>query len=248
MSPLLERPLKQVADRRRTIVIWSQLALCWAVAAIIGLSVLGLEKALGWTSVLALPILLAAALISGIVIVRRQTRKQPEWRSLAAKIESRFSDLDGRLLTAVQQEGKAGGALNFLQERLAQEVLLHRRQNDWTQVFPLSRVALVQSAHWLSVLLLGIILLNLRTTGGHNFLTRIADEAVTVSPAIPVSSEATAWSFWPGLKTLCLPTLFWSWKHRLPRRMFRNRRLPRHRLIQFRRILLPGRFPSGLFW
>jgi hypothetical protein len=74
-------------------------------------------------------------------------------RQLARRIEARHPDLDGRLITAVQQRPGPSGALSYLQERLLRETLEHGRTREWAASVPGSRILVCQLAHWLALAL-----------------------------------------------------------------------------------------------
>src|SRR5437667_2561982 len=97
--PFLKSRLQHVAFRRRRLQLLSTLAACWAGAAILGWGLMVLERRSGWTSSLALPLIALLGLTAAFIVVLRHRRKEPNWHELAAQIESRHPDLDGRLLT-----------------------------------------------------------------------------------------------------------------------------------------------------
>ena len=55
LHPLLRAHLEPVARRRRHFQLWCKLAGAWAVAATAALTILGLQRAIGWSSTLSLP-------------------------------------------------------------------------------------------------------------------------------------------------------------------------------------------------
>src|SRR5690349_3608616 len=134
----LKAQLSGAFARQRRFRFWSDLAACWAVTTLAGFFLLVLERQSGWGLSYA-PVLLAA-LIIGV----HRARRLPDWRELAREIEKRRPQLDGRLLTAVQQRAESGAALNYLQQRLIEEALQDARENSWAATIPTSRVALAR--------------------------------------------------------------------------------------------------------
>ncbi len=182
IAPLLKPPFERVAARRRQLQFWSKLAACWLAAALFGLALIGLQRQIGWRSPLALPVAALLGFAAALGVALRHRRAEPDWHELARQIESGHADLQCRLLTAAQQHPKNGGGLNYLQQRLLGEALAHNAQHDWAQTVPKSRIRTAQLAHWLAVLLFGLVLWGLRATGGHRLLARWADSEISVTP------------------------------------------------------------------
>src|SRR5215203_103973 len=181
-DPLIRTPLEQVALRQRRLRFWCKLAACWIGAAFGGLLLFVLERQIGWASSLVLPLVAMIGIVAAVVVTIRHGARPPNWREIARRIEAAYPDLDGRLLTAVQQHGEPGVELNFLQQRLLQQALLHSHSHDWTVTTPRSRLLLAQTAHWLAVVLLTLVLWGLRNTGGTSLLARIPTSGLSVSP------------------------------------------------------------------
>jgi hypothetical protein len=169
-------------DRERRLQLWSKLAGCWAGAAALGAVLILLERQSGWTSSLALPLVATGGVIAAAVIWLRHGNRDPDWRELAGRIEARQSELDGRLLTAVQQEIKPDTEPNYFQDRLVREVLAHSARADWAELIPRSRVAIARAAHLVALLLFASVLWHFRSTGGKSLLARITENRVTVTP------------------------------------------------------------------
>src|SRR5438270_833354 len=118
IHPLLASPLQRVLYRERRLHLWSKLGACWAGAAALGIVLILLERQSGWASSLPLPVMAAAGLVAAAIVWLRHGNRDPDWRLLAARIEARHPELDGRLLTAIQQEIKADAEPNYFQDRL----------------------------------------------------------------------------------------------------------------------------------
>jgi hypothetical protein len=180
-SQILEQ-LEKVVRRQRRIDLWRKLAVCWIIAAAIGVGILGIERQSGWGSLLALPVVALLGLVGAIVVAVRHAKKPISWRDIARRIESQHPELNGRLITAVQQEATAAGQLNYLQQRLVAETLECSRRNDWTDTVPGSRLQFAQAGHWIALGLFAATLIALRSTGGHQLFSRTFAEGVTVTP------------------------------------------------------------------
>jgi len=182
MNPRLQASLQHVADRRRRLQFSGKLAGCWVVMSLLGLGLVFLQRQIGWASSLVLPVVALAGVAAAILIALKYRKTEPDWRRIAGEIEARHPELEGRLITAVQQQAGPGGELNFLQKRLVHEAMLHNLRSDWAEIIPQSRLTIARMAHLLALVLFGVVLWGLRTTGGQGFLARIADQTVTVSP------------------------------------------------------------------
>jgi hypothetical protein len=184
MNPHLKSLLDLVAQRQRRLRLWWSVAACWAGAALAGLGLVALQRTSGWISSLGCPVLALLSVAAVLVVLIRQRRVEPDWRALAMQIEGRYPGLDGRLLTAIQQEPQAGRDLGFMQERLVREVLAQSQRSDWLEVVPISRLRWAQATHWLAFVLLAGALSGLRSTGGRLILARNSDFdfQITVSP------------------------------------------------------------------
>ena len=117
-----------------------------------------------------------------VVLLIQNARTEPDWRHLARLIETRYPQLDGRLLTAVQQNPNAGQELNYLQQRVLEETLRYSSQNDWADAIPKSRTVLAQTAHWLALIFCALILWKLPSPEKRGLLARISDVSITVTP------------------------------------------------------------------
>ncbi len=182
MKRELQARVERVARRQRRFELWRALSVCWAVSACVGFGVITLQRQSGWSSSLALPIVALAGLVSAIVLIASQRRAEPDRRKVACAIEACHPELDGRLLTAVQQQPKDGGELNYLQQRLLDEVLRLSRERDWSDAVPAGRLGLALLAHWVALALFVATLAGLRVPQGHGVFTRESLSSITVTP------------------------------------------------------------------
>src|SRR5882672_3237074 len=178
----LKDVLERVVSRQRRLALWAKLAACWAGAAILGLGISLLERSSGWASSLAMPIVAAIGILAAIIVLAKHGKVLPDWRDLARQIETRHPELEGRLLTAVQQPLDET-QLNYLQQRLLEETLERGKRADWAEIIPRSRLRIAQAAHWLAIVFLGLVLWGLPITSGPtSLLGRITQSGITVSP------------------------------------------------------------------
>src|SRR4051812_43620866 len=180
--PHLQSRLQPVADRKQQLALWCKLAACWAGAGLIGLLVIAAQRASGWASSLALPAIALLGLGLSLVIFLRQRRTEPNWRDLAMRIEAGHPELDGRLLTAVEQQPRENGRFDFLQEHLFQQLLSHAQQNDWAEIIGSSRLRLARVGHFAALVLFALVLWDMRGTGGHKLLVKVSNSGVNVIP------------------------------------------------------------------
>ena len=117
-DPVLRQRLRRVAARIRWFRFWRALAAGWALSALVALSLAWLQGPLGWTSPLVLPTVagFGAALAFGLAL--NQLVRPIDDRWLARRIEAAHPELDGILLTAVQQTGDAAGPGGYFRERI----------------------------------------------------------------------------------------------------------------------------------
>ncbi len=183
MIKILHEKLSVVVERQRRLEAWSRLARVWAAAGLLGLILAVLERAMGWSSWVAMPLVVLAALLLAAAAFSGRRDVGGDSRKIARTLEAEFPELDGRLLTAVQQKPADGQELNYLQTRLVQEALGHGQRHDWPGFVSNRRLALAQTVHWAALGLLGVVLFQLRPTAGEGgWLVARPDASVTVTP------------------------------------------------------------------
>jgi hypothetical protein len=140
MSMSLFQALERVARRFRHERLFSSLALCWLVWALVGcgMKTAWFQESIGPIDDWWLTASLAAmALVTGVFcVVWAQTRaRDPRW--VARRIEAKHPELKTGLLAAVEEIGASpSGRLGFLQYAVVKEVLDHRRKQDWNETVP----------------------------------------------------------------------------------------------------------------
>ena len=147
IHPLLKTRLEPLAKRQRRLKLWSRVAACWAIAAFIGVGAIGLQRLAGWSTPLSLPLVATTGMVAAAMVWSKARRGEADWRSLAHQVERAHPELDGRLITAVQQRAGSGGEFDYLQQRVLEEALAHNDRSSWTGGFPASRLRAVYVAH-----------------------------------------------------------------------------------------------------
>jgi len=180
--PLLRERLEPLARRSRHLRLWFKLAGCWALAALAGLGLMALQDAVGWSSWLALPLVAAVGLVLAAIVLIRARRTPPDFRSLAREIESRHPELDGRLLTVVEQEAPGNGGLGYLQQRVLDEALANDDRVHWGALLPNSRILAAKATHLATLVILAVVLWGLRVPGSHGLIVPRSEVGVTITP------------------------------------------------------------------
>ena len=189
----LEARLRIAAARERKVKFWRRLALAWLITALVA----GALMLIGWRSDASLLFVILLSFAGAGWALKSNARNSAKEdsggsRSLALRIEREYPELEGRLLTAVQQES-GERPFNYLQERLLNEAVDHSRRHDWGQVVPEARLRLAQVTHWLALALMLTSLLTLRSHRGRSLLARLpGNETVTVSPGDTSLERGTA--------------------------------------------------------
>jgi hypothetical protein len=152
------------------------------MAAILGFMLLAIQRQIGWSSALALPLVAIFGLGLAVIMALRHRDDKTDLRSIAHSLEARHPELDGRLITAVQQEPRNDGRLDFLQIRLIEEAVRESERTNWPELIPNARLQTAKLAHWVALLVLLAVLWDLRTVSGPHLLARISESTVTVTP------------------------------------------------------------------
>lgn len=156
-DPFLKARLRPVLRRQRGLQLWCKLAVVWLATAAVGAGLIAWQARFGGSSRFALPVLAVLGALVGAVLVWRHRRTPPDWRRLARELEARHPELDGRLLTAVEQPDASGVEPGYFQRRLVDETVDHSQQHRWEDLVPRSRLVTAQAAHLLALGLLGMV-------------------------------------------------------------------------------------------
>lgn len=142
MDPFLHSRLLRIARREIQRRLLTRLALTWCAGTLLAAAAVLLHRASGVASSLTLPILAALATTASVIWVIRAATEQPDLRRLAERLERRFPDLNGLLLTAVQPPPEASAESGYLRARLVEDAVRHCQERQWIQVEPRRRLVL----------------------------------------------------------------------------------------------------------
>jgi len=182
INPILRSRLRAAVRRERVQTLISELAACWLTAAAIGFAFVLIRRQMGWASPLTLPLL--AALTGGVAsfLVVHWAYRPMDYRALAQRIEQRHPELNGLLLTAVQQETPEGAAPSYLQHRLIEQAVDHSREKDWREIVPRWRVGAAQAVHLGAVVLLIVALAAVKKTASREGSPWVFPGGMVVTP------------------------------------------------------------------
>lgn len=182
IHPVLQARLRPAARRLARRAFWWRLAAGWAVAAALGAAIWAGQRFSGWSSSLAWAVV---AGLGGVVAgwsAARGRRRQPDWRALAARIEAAHPELEGRLLTAVEQNPVTLRGLGFLQQRVVFEACDHAQRNNWRRTVPWWSLPLAHVAHLAAFTVFLAVIWSLRTTAPPTLLAAPPARGLTVTP------------------------------------------------------------------
>jgi len=139
MNSELRQALERVARRFRHVRLWSGLAVCWLVWAIVGwvapLVLFHLRKTPIPGPWLLGSFAVAAATGVALAIWAMRSVRDPRW--VARRIEAKYPELGTGLLAAVEQTtASPSDKLGFLQTVVIRQALKNRRGHDWDQAVP----------------------------------------------------------------------------------------------------------------
>lgn len=179
----LNARLVRVANRERRLRLWCKIAACWALWGLLAIILGIVERQSGWSLPLGGPLIAILAVVHALVIAVRHGSEKPDFRQIAQRIEAFFPELNGRLVTAVQQQRKAGEELDYLQQRVVREALSASERDDWFEIAPSWRMTAASAGHWLALLLLAVSVSRLPSLKRPTvFFTQRQDSGVTVTP------------------------------------------------------------------
>ena len=149
-DPVLRQRLRRVAARIRWFRFWRALTAGWAFSALVALCLAWLQGPLGWTSPFVLPAAAGFGAALAFSLALHQLTRPIDDRWLARRVEAAHPELDGLLLTAVQQTGDTAGPGGYFRERIIQEAAARAAREDWRDVLPRGRFLAGQAIHWLA--------------------------------------------------------------------------------------------------
>jgi hypothetical protein len=179
----LKTRLQRVVRRYQWLAFWRKLAACWAAAALVALAIGWVQRTMGNVSPIALPLVLAAALGAALTLLVLHFLRPPDLRWIARKIEDRHPELNGLLLTAVQQQLDPKQEQGYLQYRVLQEATARSQEQDWRDMVPARRLWLMQVVHLTALVLFTLALGSLRVAKIHGEAPHwVGTDGIAVTP------------------------------------------------------------------
>jgi len=165
MSMSLIEALERVARRFRRERLFSSLAVCWMVWALVGCAMKTRpfqEMAVSVDQTRLLGSLAAAALFSAALCVIWAQRRARDPRWVARRIEAKHPELKTGLLAAVEEiSATPSGRFGFLQSAVIREALKHRRARDWNETVPTWTLRGAMLAHAAAFLSLVVVMVTM---------------------------------------------------------------------------------------
>jgi hypothetical protein len=193
IAPELQARLEPVARRYRRVQLWRELALCYGLAAVAGLGLIGLHGLTGWWSTTLMRLLVLAAFAVAFTIWWKWRREPVDWHWVAAEIEGRHPELNSLLLAAIEQKPRDGGKLNFLQERVVAQAVEHSRKSRWTDGITGGRLVRALAAHLTTLACLLVVLFGMRSSAEKAAVQRALDAAgVQITPGDTTLEKGTS--------------------------------------------------------
>lgn len=175
--------LQRVVRRYQWLAFWRKLAVCWAAAALVALGIGWAQSTFGHVSPLALPILLALTAGGATTIALLHFIQPPDLHWIARKIERKHPELNGVLLTAVQQQLDPKKEPGYLQYRVLQEATARSQEQDWRDLVPAGWLVLMQGVHLLALGCLAWAMMNLRVAPIHGEKPQwVGTDGIAVTP------------------------------------------------------------------
>jgi hypothetical protein len=175
--------LQRVVTRYHWLALWRKLAACWATAALLAVVVSWVQGMLGRVSPLTLPVLASLTAAAIFVVIVLHFLKKPDLRWVARKIENKHPELNGLLLTAVQQQLDPAKQPGYLQYRVLQEATARSQEQDWRDVVAPGRLVVVQCAHLVALGCFFYAAANLRVVAIHGEAPNwVGTDGISVTP------------------------------------------------------------------
>ena len=165
MSMSLIEALERVARRFRRERLFSSLAICWMVWALVGCGMKTRwfqETTASVDQTRLLGSLAAAALFTALLCVIWAQRRARDPRWVARRIEAKHPELKTGLLAAVEEiSATPSGRFGFLQTAVIREALKHRRARDWNETVPTWTLRGAMLAHAAAFLSLVVVMVTM---------------------------------------------------------------------------------------
>ncbi len=140
MDQHISRQLNHVVRRLIRLRRWWALSWVWSLTALAS-AILVMTLPAGGATVTVSNVLLGAAVLGSLWILRPRRVSEQERLATARLIEQRWPNLDQRLLTVIEQAPSSViGGFSWLQQELATEVRSHSYANEWKEGVPSRRI------------------------------------------------------------------------------------------------------------
>lgn len=154
MQARLINELSLVGKRMRSASQLTVLAICWLAFFLIAWSLSNGEPLLGLSPAISSLVFLGGCLIFTVVFCLISRNWFSDLRWVAARVESRYPELDSRLLTALDQLAEdQRNDVGFLQHIVITQTVSHSNHNPWTFVVSPSKLIFAQLAAFLGFIL-----------------------------------------------------------------------------------------------
>jgi hypothetical protein len=179
----LNARLARVANRERRLRLWCKIAACWALWGLVSIILGIVERQSAWSFPFGGIVIAVVAVVHAVILMVRHNGAKSDLRHTAQRIEAAFPELNGRLVTAGQQQRKPGEELDYLQQRVVREALAASERDDWFEIVPAWRMTAASAGQWVALFLLVLSLSRLPLPKGHTVLfTQRHESGVTVTP------------------------------------------------------------------
>lgn len=160
-DPFLLARLRPVDRRQRRLQTGAQLALVWLATLAVGTLLALALRPLGVSPRYVVVPVFVLGVGCAVAAVIRLRRRSTDWPALARAIEARHPELEGRLLTVVENQPAAGCEPGYFQRRLADEAIGESCRRDWRGTIPRFRLVIAHLAQGLALALTLYVFLRL---------------------------------------------------------------------------------------
>jgi hypothetical protein len=181
-STPVQKELSRIAADYRRFFILQGLSLCWAVAVVLAMILLGLFWLGGIIVPYAFQALVGVTAVAALAVAFVRGRKEFALREIARQVEKDDPRLNSLLLAALEQEpDPQTGSLNFLQLRVIREALEANRRSPWNQKFT-ERLFFAQSRSFALLVCLFVALAALGFAVPQPATTTIVRDSIQITP------------------------------------------------------------------
>jgi hypothetical protein len=177
---LLSR-LEPVSRRYRGLRLWRRLTICWGLALLAGISLQWWQHWTGYSPPQARTILGAITAAAALGILANHMRWKKDPRLTAEIVEHHHPELQGLLLTAVQQTS-ATRDFSYMQYRLIQEAIEHSRTHHWGDAVNPRLLNALRALHFVALSSFVVLLGRLPVSGTSSTIEARGNSQVEITP------------------------------------------------------------------